>query len=106
MVRCLPGYPNSQPVVLDTAGSAFIFGSGNYTETLNDANGNLIWSGFTFANAEGNVTGPLSSGTGDLAAWGNTTGTQLTDPSGGVINGQYAWSGNQYFRALAIPGLT
>jgi len=39
--------PNAQPVVLDSLGAAFIFGSGNYTETLYDVNNNLIWSGFT-----------------------------------------------------------
>ena len=34
---------NSNPVILDSAGRAIIFGSGAYRQVVYDANGNLIW---------------------------------------------------------------
>ena len=54
--------PNAQPVVLDSAGTAFIFGAGNYTEVLYDSAGNLIWSGFTYI--PGGVSGVHIFGNG------------------------------------------
>ncbi len=38
---------NTNPIVLDGGGGAFIYGSGQYTFTVNDINGNLIWTGLT-----------------------------------------------------------
>lgn len=38
---------NSNPVVLDSAGRATIWGSGSYRQILYDVNGNLIWDGIT-----------------------------------------------------------
>jgi hypothetical protein len=93
--------PNAQPVVLDSAGSAFIFGAGDYTETLYDANNNLIWSGITIGLGNGNVIGPGTSVSGDLACWNNTTGTSLQDCGGTTIPGTYTFSS-----ALIAPGLT
>jgi hypothetical protein len=52
--------PNANPIVLDSAGTAFIFGSGNYWETVFDSNSNLIWQGFTSAPP---VTSSAASGT-------------------------------------------
>jgi microcystin-dependent protein len=37
--------PNSNPIVLDDLGSAAIYGSGQYTQTVTDSLGNLIWTG-------------------------------------------------------------
>jgi hypothetical protein len=54
-------FPNSQPVVLDAGGGAFIFGQGNYRQQVFDANNNLIWDGFTSAAGSAQVAG--SSGT-------------------------------------------
>jgi hypothetical protein len=54
-------FPNSQPVVLDAGGGAFIFGQGNYRQQVFDANNNLIWDGFTSAAGSAAVAG--SSGT-------------------------------------------
>lgn len=41
------GTPNSNPVILDSAGRATIWGSGNYRQVLYDANSVLIWDGVT-----------------------------------------------------------
>lgn len=45
--------PNSNPVILDSSGSAFIYGSGAYAETVYDQFNNLIWSGYTWVIASG-----------------------------------------------------
>lgn len=49
--------PNANPVVLDSAGRAFIFGQGAYREIVKDSGGNLIWDSYTFAPGTGNVSG-------------------------------------------------
>ena len=41
--------PNTQPIVLDSAGRAIIWGSGLYREVLLDVNGNTIWDQLTCA---------------------------------------------------------
>ena len=54
---------NTNPVVLDSAGRATIFGSGSYCQVLKDSNGNTIWQKET-----GDATSTSSLG------WGNTSG--------------------------------
>jgi len=54
---------NTNPVVLDSAGRATIFGSGSYCQVLKDSNGNTIWT---------KETGDTSS-TSSLG-WGGTSG--------------------------------
>lgn len=39
--------PNSNPVILDAAGRATIWGSGNYRQVVYDVYGNTIWDGVT-----------------------------------------------------------
>lgn len=39
--------PNSNPVVLNSAGRATIWGSGTYRQVVYDVNGVLIWDGVT-----------------------------------------------------------
>ncbi len=39
--------PNSNPVILDSAGRATIWGSGNFRQVLYDVFGTLIWDGVT-----------------------------------------------------------
>ncbi len=39
--------PNSNPVVLDSAGRATIWGSGSYRQVLYDVNSVMIWDGVT-----------------------------------------------------------
>lgn len=54
---------NANPVTLDAAGRATIFGSGGYCQVLKDSAGNTIWSKYT---------GDTSSTTN--LNWGNTSG--------------------------------
>lgn len=54
---------NTNPVVLDSAGRATIFGSGTYCQVLKDSSGNTIWT---------KETGDASS-TSNLG-WGSTSG--------------------------------
>lgn len=56
--------PNTQPVVLNAGGfpsAGAIFGQGNYRQIVKDANGNLIWDGFT--SAYGSATPSGANGT-------------------------------------------
>lgn len=39
--------PNSNPVILDAAGRATIWGSGSFRQVLTDVFGTLIWDGVT-----------------------------------------------------------
>lgn len=55
---------NTNPVVLDAAGEAIIFGSGVYRQIVKDAGGNVIWDQITADTA-----------TGGLAWGGTSTGT-------------------------------
>lgn len=54
---------NANPVVLDAAGRAVIYGSGQYRELVKDQYGNIIWDQLT------NFTAPVCS------AFGTTAGT-------------------------------
>lgn len=55
------GVLNANPVTLDAAGRAIIFGQGNYRQIVKDVNGNLVWD---------SQTGSLGSA---------TTGSQIND---------------------------
>jgi hypothetical protein len=77
--------PNADPVVLDSAGSAFIFGAGNYTETLNDANDNLIWSGYTSAPLTGqNILTDICTTSSAFPLYNATTGAWVCSTVGGT----------------------
>lgn len=59
---------NTNPVVLDAAGRAVIFGQGNYRQVVKDKNGVTIWDGFTSAvgsaapsGATGTDTAPVGT---------------------------------------------
>jgi len=58
--------PNSNPVVLDAAGRALVWGSGNYRQQVFDKNNNLIWDQVTSANGSGSGTPSTQTGDGDL----------------------------------------
>lgn len=54
---------NTNPVVLDAAGRATIFGSGAYCQVLKDSSGNTIWSKYTSDTSSSSNLG-----------WGGTSG--------------------------------
>lgn len=66
--------PNSQPVALDAAGRASIYGLGQYRQILFDVNGVQIWD---------KVTGTPSSAT--TSSWSNIT----ADPNPAVTGADY-----------------
>lgn len=45
--------PNSNPIILDAAGEAIIYGVGQYRQVVNDAAGNLIWDQLTSSTGGG-----------------------------------------------------
>lgn len=57
--------PNTNPVVLDSAGRALILGSGNYRQVVKDRVGNLIWDQVTSSTGSGG-SAPTATGDGDL----------------------------------------
>jgi hypothetical protein len=86
--------PNANPVVLDSAGSAFIFGSGNYAESVYDQFNNLIWSGYLSAPGTSILTAlcttsgafPLYNATANLWVCSTAGGTgSLATLSGGPL---------------------
>lgn len=72
--------PNPNPVVLNAGGYApsgsggngGIFGQGNYRQIVKDANGNLVWDGFTSAygsSAPAGATGTDTAPVGAILPW-------------------------------------
>src|SRR5258708_404925 len=57
--------PNTNPVVLDSAGRALILGSGSYRQVVKDKLGNLIWDQVTSSTGSG-TSGSTATGDGDL----------------------------------------
>lgn len=47
--------PNTNPIVLNAAGRAIIYGDGNYRQIVRDRNGNLIWDAVTSAFGTGSA---------------------------------------------------
>ena len=83
--------PNTNPVVLDAAGEAVIFGVGAYRQILNDALGNLLWDQVTQAVSPAtlgavNIAGDSMTGTLVVPSLSDT-GQQLvtTTPTGDPI---------------------
>jgi microcystin-dependent protein len=73
---------NTNPVVLDSAGRATIFGSGSYCQVLKDSNGNTIWTKET-----GDTSSTSSLGWGGTS--GGTANAQTVTVSGfSSVNGQ------------------
>ena len=58
---------NTNPVVLDSAGEALIYGSGSYRQIVTDAAGNTIWDQLTSDTASGGtIWGGTSTGTANV----------------------------------------
>lgn len=76
---------NPNPITLDAAGEAGIWGDGLYRQILKRANGSTVWDlvvGFISTGGGGgggNVTGPGTSVPGNFATWANAIGTVLGD---------------------------
>lgn len=58
---------NANPVVLDSAGRAKIFGQGNYRQIVKDALGTTIWDGFTSAYGSAVPSGATGTDTAPIA---------------------------------------
>ena len=60
--------PNQNPITLDANGRAIIWGSGQYRQVLQDANGVVVWDQLTY-------TSPLASTANGAIWYGTATGT-------------------------------
>lgn len=81
--------PNTNPVVLDAAGRAIIWGTGNYRQVVKDKVGNLIWDVTTSASGSSS-SGGGSAATGD----GDLVGT-IKPWAGMTAPNQYAFTYGQ-----------
>lgn len=65
---------NTNPIVLNAAGRAVIYGDGNYRQIVRDRNGNLIWDAVTSAFGSGGAT-LIGDGTsvGTILSWSGLT---------------------------------
>lgn len=68
--------PNTNPVVLDAAGRALLWGNGSYRQVVKDKFGNQIWDTTTIVSG-GSGGGSVATGDGDLVGtikpWAGTT---------------------------------
>lgn len=77
--------PNTNPVVLDAAGEAGIWGDGLYRQILKRADTSTVWdlqTGFLASGGGGgggDVSGPGASVVGNFAVWGDVLGTLIGD---------------------------
>lgn len=116
--------PNANPVVLDAAGRAIIYGSGSYQQLVQDSLGNTIWNQLTAdSSASGSSFGGTSTGSANaqvvqaggftssdgqsitfVAGFTNTSSMTVT-PSGGsaipvvkdTLFGPTAFTGGEIF---------
>jgi microcystin-dependent protein len=70
--------PNTNPVTLDSAGRAIIYGSGQYRQVLQDSLGNTIWDQLTSSNLEGSGVFWGGTATGGGNTYNITIGTAAT----------------------------
>jgi hypothetical protein len=96
---------NTNPIILDAAGEAVIYGSGGYRQVLQDSAGNQIWDQLTSEldslTGDFTVTGALNAASvavSGLGAFGSLTATSV-DASGGSIN-----AGALTAQSLAVTG--
>lgn len=89
---------NSNPIVLDQAGRANIWGTGSYRQVVTDQFGNVQWDQITTAGGSTPVSGDIP---GDLTVGGNASiAGQLSVGSGAYINGNTTVNGQ--FNTLDI----
>lgn len=79
---------NTNPVVLDAAGRALIYGSGSYRAIVRDANSNLVYDQLTADTAVGGFFwGGVSTGTPNAQIIAASSFTQQDGQQGGFIAG-------------------
>lgn len=86
--------PNTNPVVLDAAGRALIYGYGSYRQVVKDENGNLIWDQVT--NSYSFPNGGSSTGDGLLVG-------SVLPWSGLVAPNQYVFAYGQELLRSSFP---
>lgn len=86
---------NTNPVTLDAAGRAIIYGDGTYRQVVRDSLGNLIWDQLTASTGAG-------GGTPTLVGDGNLVGTVLPW-SGLVAPNQYVFTYGQEISRATYP---
>lgn len=86
--------PNANPVRLNAAGRAQIWGAGSYRQVLFDQFGTLVWDQVTFGPTVPSVPANVVSGPGvatlatDVMVWADTSGTKASDPGTTTSNVQ------------------
>ncbi len=70
--------PNTNPIVLNAAGRAIIYGDGNYRQVVRDRNGNIIWDAVTSAVGTGGSATLFGDGTavGTVLQWSGLVAPQ------------------------------
>lgn len=81
---------NTNPVILDSAGEAVIYGTGAYRQVVTDAAGNLIWDVQT---AEPGAQVGDEVVLGDLSVAGSTTVVDVAASGNVHVNGDFAADG-------------
>ena len=80
---------NTNPIVLDAAGEAVIYGTGVYRTILQDSGGNQIWDQQTSdgvsATGDITVTGNITA-SGDLSVGGNFAANTITVPGAATLS--------------------
>lgn len=82
------GTANSNPIILNAAGQAAIWGDGAYRQRVFDSLGNLQWDATTLALTAADVIAELGPFTGDTGS-GGTIGPVPAPPAGSAALGEY-----------------
>lgn len=91
---------NTNPVVLDGAGRATIFGDGQYRQILQDQFGNTIWDKVTVALGSTSLAGSVPIMVGDTGS-GGAAGQVPAPPAGSAALGEYL-SADGTFKPLQV----
>jgi microcystin-dependent protein len=88
--------PNTNPIVLNAAGRAIIYGDGTYRQVVKDRNGNIIWDAVTSAAGTGGGATQFGDGTavGTVLQW-----------SGIVAPSHYVFAYGQEFSRVTYAAL-
>jgi microcystin-dependent protein len=90
--------PNTNPVILDAAGRALIYGSGTYQQVVRDRSNNIIW------NVQTASTGSSGGGTTATVGDGDSVGT-VKPWAGFAAPSAYAFAYGQEFLRSSFPEL-